>query len=631
MAKGMAIKVGLIEQAMGLLKRGDALGAEKLCRVVLRGNPRDAWAIHALGLVAHQTGRQEEAVAQLREAARLAPGQPEFLNNLGAILGRIGRVDEAAVVLEKAVALRPEDAAGQINLAMALERAGKSARAHTAAVRAVELAPQWPEAHAALGAALRGLGRIDAAQESYETAIRLRPEFAEAVVGLATVCEKRGDYSGAIAAYRRAVALRPDDAVMRSNLLYTLFYDPTISAESLRAEHAEWARRHEVPLRASIGSHGNDRNIGRRIRIGYVSGDFRRHSVARFLEPLIAGRNRDHFEAIAYSDVAMPDEVTARIRAACDGWRETLGMNDADLAALIRRDRIDILIDPTGHMGGNRLLVFARKPAPIQIAFPGYPGSCGLAAMDYFVTDSHQHSAGAAVAEHFTETLLRVDPSSRCYQMDEDGPVPNALPADTAGHVTFGSLNRPLKVTHEMVDIWADILLRVPGSRLLFLAGDHAVEGARQHLLWFAENGIEGDRIEVVTSRPRAEYLRQFHRVDVALDTFPYAGCTTTCDALWMGVPTVSMVGRSYVSRVGLGVLSQVELEDLAVGGAVEYVEMACRLTADLPRLRDLRHSLRERCQRSALMDGSIMVRAWEEAVRGVWGTWCGQTAGVAV
>lgn len=625
--KGTAIKVGLIEQAMGLLKRGDALGAEKLCRVVLRGNPKDAWAIHALGLVAHQTGRQEEAVNQLREAARLAPGQPEFLNNLGAILGRIGRVDEAALVLEKAVALRPEDAAGQINLAIALERAGKSARAHTAAARAVELAPQWPEAHSASGAALRGLGRIDEAQSAYETAIRLRPEFAEAVVGLATVCEKRGDYSGAIGAYRRAVALRPEDPVIRSNLLYTLFYDPTISAETLRAEHAEWARRHEAPLHASIGPHGNDRNVGRQLRIGYVSADFRRHSVARFLEPLIAGRNREQFEAIAYSDVAMPDEVTARIRAVCDGWRETLGMNDADLAALIRRDRIDILIDPTGHMGGNRLLVFARKPAPIQVAFPGYPGGCGLAAMDYFVTDSYQHPAGAVVAEDFTETLLRVDPSSRCYQVDEDGPAPNALPADTAGHVTFGSLNRPLKVTEEMVRLWAEILRRVDGSRLLFLAGDNAVEGARRHLSQFAAARIERDRIEIVTSRPQVEYLKLFHRVDIALDTFPYAGCTTTCDALWMGVPTVSLIGWSYVARVGLSVLSQVGLGDLAVDGAAEYVRAACNLAADRSRLRSLRRMLRERCSRSPLMDGSQMAPAWEKALRRVWGAWCAEIA----
>ena len=622
MPKATAHKVGMIEQAMGLLKHGDAPGAEKLCRVVLRGNAKDAWAIHASGLVAHQMGRQEEAVAKLTEAAKLAPGQPEFWNNLGAILGRLGKMVEAAEAFEKAVRLRPDDGAGFVNLAMAQERAGNRSRAHAASTRAVELQPEQAEAHAALGTALRGAGRLDDSKKAYARAIVLQSDFAPAVAGLAAVCEAQGDYAGAIDAYRRAVALNPDDAGMHSNLLFTLFYDPTLSAEQLRAEHAQWNVRHAKPLYPTNLHHVNDRSPERRLRIGYVSADFRRHSVARFLEPLIAVRDREKFEVLGYSDVVNPDEVTTRIRAACDHWRVTLGSTDADVANLIRRDGIDILIDPTGHMGNNRLLVFARKPVPIQIAFPGYPGSCGLETMDYFVTDRLQNPEGSD-ASGYTEKWLYVEPTSRCYQLDEGEPEPGPLPADERGYITFGSLNRPIKVTERMVGVWAKLLGQIPGSRLLFLAGDHAEEGSRRHLQWFAEQGIERDRIEVVASQPRDAYLKLFHRVDIALDTFPYAGCTTTCDALWMGVPTISLVGDTYVSRVGSSVLEQVGLREFTTDRFDRYVEIARAMAEDRAKLRALRQSLRERFAASSLVDRQKMVNAWQTALRWAWREWC--------
>ncbi len=289
---------------------------------------------------------------------------------------------------------------------------------------------------------------------------------------------------------------------------------------------------------------------------------------------------------------------------------------------MIRALQIDVLVDPTGHMASNRMLVFARKPAPVQVAFPGYPGSCGLKTMDYFVTDVLQNPPGSD-ATGYAEKWLYVNPTSRCYQRDGNEPEISPLPSDERGYITFGCLNRPIKVTGAMAEVWVRILRRIPASRLMLLGSAGATGRSRALLKGFADRGIAPERITFVGTRKRNDYLRLFHGIDIALDTFPYAGCTTTCDALLMGVPTISRIGETYASRMGLSILTQVGLSGLAVATVIAYENVACELAQNVHRLRHLRRSLRGRFVRSPLIVPDAMARAWESVIRAAWRNGC--------
>jgi predicted O-linked N-acetylglucosamine transferase (SPINDLY family) len=406
--------------------------------------------------------------------------------------------------------------------------------------------------------------------------------------------------------------------------LLTLLHTSGDNPELIRAEHARWAERHAGPLYASAGfGDAREDSSDRPLRIGYVSPDFHRHPVARFFEPLLAHRDHGAFHVTCYSDVPRPDAVTARLRGLADEWRDVAGASDAAVAERIRSDRIDILVDLAGHTGGNRLLVFAGRAAPVQISYIGYPHSTGLTEMDYKVTDEYLDPPG--MTEHlYTEKLVRLPGGCWCYRPGEDAPDVNALPALNAGHFTFASLNRPMKLTPGALRLWAEILRRVPNARLLAVAGRGCEQdpGLRQ---LFKEHGIDPARLVLAGRRSRLDYFRLMQEVDVALDTFPHAGHTTTCDAMWMGVPTVTLAGRTHVSRLGAGVLSAVGLDRLVAATPEEYVERAVALASDLPKLAELRAGLRERMDRSPLCDGPRVARALEQAYRGMGAAGCAE------
>jgi predicted O-linked N-acetylglucosamine transferase (SPINDLY family) len=461
---------------------------------------------------------------------------------------------------------------------------------------------------------------VDEALACHRRALELKPDFAEAHSNLGVAFKDQGKLDEALACFRRALELKPDYAAAHSNLLYTQVFCPGYDPQTLYEEHRRWNRQHAEPLGKFIEPHPNDRSPQRRLRIGYLSPDFRRHPVGRFLLPLLESHDRENFEIFSYASVRIPDTMTDRCRAHTDVWRDVLGLPDEQVAHAIRQDRVDILVDLTMHMANNRLLVFARKPAPVQVTYLAYCGTTGLTTIDYRLSDPYLDPPGRD-EPFYSEQTVHLPETYWCYRPPIETPPVNALPALEAGHVSFGSLNNFCKVTSAVLAAWGQLLQAVPGSRLLL----HAFSGSHRDRArgFLAEQGIAENRVVFVDFLPTAEYLGVYRRIDVALDPFPYGGGTTTCDALWMGVPVVSLAGQTAVGRGGVSILSNLGLPELVAQDPEQYVRIAVELAHDLPRLSALRASLRERMQASPLMNAARFARNVEAAYRTMWQRWC--------
>jgi predicted O-linked N-acetylglucosamine transferase (SPINDLY family) len=475
---------------------------------------------------------------------------------------------------------------------------------------ALTLRPDHVEAMSNLGATLTRAGDLDAAIDVLRRAIDLAPELTEAHNNLGNALKDVGDLDGAIAAWQQALALRPDDAAVHSNLVYTVLYHPDADGDLHRAVAADWAARHANPLTRAVAPHAAARRGDGRIKVGYVAPDFRDHCQSFFTLPLLSNHDRDRFEIVCYADVAVPDAVTHRLQGCVEGWRETAGLSDAELADRIRADGVDVLVDLTVHMAHHRLLTFARRPAPVQVTWLGYPGTTGLEAIDYRLSDPHLDPPDHD--RFYAERTLRLPDTFWCYDPLTDGPDVNDLPANATGHVTFGCLNNFCKVTDPTLDLWARAMTAVPGSRLLLLAPEGSAR--RRVTGHLARHGITPDRLDFVGRRSRHAYLQAYQRIDIGLDTFPYNGHTTTLDACWMGVPVVTKVGASAVARAGWSQLSNLNLRHLAAHTDDGFVATAVALAADLPRLSTLRRSLRPRLALSPLCDGPRFARHVESA-----------------
>ncbi len=619
-------------------------------------DPTSALAQHNLGTLLALAGRPAEAATALAEAARLRPDYVDAYFKLGHVLYSLRRYDEAVAALEAAARLKPEASTTRSLLGTVYQAQRRWPAAIDAYREAIRLSPRNAAAHYNLGTAYWALGRAveaiacyqdalgidptffkaqvnlagslsqayrpDEAQAAAEAAIALDPRSSVAVAHLAAALQTQGKMAEAIETLRRAIALDPTDARHHSNLLFALNCHPAYDSASVFAEHRAWAAQHSEPLTAACRApHANDRSSERRLRIGYVSAHFRLHAVSFFIEPVIAAHERQQVEIFLYGDVEAPDATTDRYRAMDVQWRDIAGQPDELVADRIREDRIDILVDLAGHIGGNRLLVFARKPAPVQVTYIGYQNTTGMSAMDYRITDAHADPPGATDA-YYTEQLVRLPGSFFCYQPPADAPPVNELPALSRGQVTFASLNHINKLTDEAYGAWARILRAVPESRLMVLAYTPG-ELERRIRQRMASEGIEPGRIEVVDRRPHADYMQLFAGVDIALDTFPFNGHTTVCDALWMGVPSIMMEGDRYASRFGGSGVLALGLGELIAHDVDEYVAIAAALAGDLPRLAELRRTLRGRLAASPLADAAVFARKLEAAYRQMWRTWC--------
>jgi predicted O-linked N-acetylglucosamine transferase (SPINDLY family) len=614
-----------LAQALACHESGRAAEAEAACLRVLDRRPGHAPALHMLGLVRAAAGRFDDALELMCRAVQADPLVADFHGNLGAVLGRLGLEKEAVAPLQEAARLAPSRADAWENLGVALYEAGRHKQAAEAHRRALRLAPLRPEGHYHLGRALRKMDRAEEALASLRRAVELREDYFDAHHELSCAAGDCGRLDVLLPALRRAVALRPESATLHSNLLFCLLHEQGDDVEVTFAEHLEWARRHAEKLYPPRPPRfDNDRGADRPLRIGYVSPDYRQHPVAVFLEPAIEHHDRRAVAVYCYSDVAKPDPVTRRIRGLADAWRDVAGLPDQRVMELIRRDRIDVLIDLAGHTGDNRLSMFARRAAPVQASYLGYPSTTGLTTIDYRITDPH-HDPPGMTERYYTERLWRLTHSAWCYRPADGCDEPGPLPADAAGGaVTFGSTNRPIKLTPRVIDLWARVLHAVPGSRMFVLvgAGDNGADYVGGE---FARHGIGPDRVRLVgRSRTHLDYLRMYHEIDVLLDAFPYAGETTTFDAMWMGVPAVTLAGRTCVSRTGVNVLASAGLEDLVAATTDDYVRVAAGLARELGRLRELRATLRSRMARSPLGDGPGLARSLETAYRSMWAEWCG-------
>jgi protein O-GlcNAc transferase len=562
-------------------------------------------------------GRLEQAVLVYEEALRLRPDFAPLHANLGHVLLSLGKMDDALAASERAVAIQPHLAQGQNNLGNVLQALRRFDEAIAAYKTALQIQPNFAQAAYNLANVLGESGDFDAAEAGYRRALAIQPDFDEANNNLAMLLKDTGRIAEAIGVFDASLARRPSQSLF-SGRLYSIYFHPYLSQQRIFEDHIRWSDRCAHPLSERIAPHDNDRSSDRRLRIGYVSPDFRNHCQSLFTIPLFSHHDREKFEIFCYANVPRPDSLTQRLRGFADVWRNTVGMSDEQLCETIRADRVDILIDLTMHMSGGRPLLFARKPAPVQVAFLAYPGTTGLRTMDYRLTDPHLDPGGLNEV-FYTEKCAHLPHTIWCYDPLTDQPAVNELPALSAGHVTFGCLNNFAKIHDAVLEAWGKILAMVEGSRLVLLAPAGSCRARALQKL-----GVEEKRIEFVPFQPRAEYLRTYRRIDLGLDTFPVNGHTTSLDSLWMGVPVVSLYGQSAISRAGLSQTTNLGLaEEFAANTPERFIELAVKWATDLPRLEGLRSELRRRMTESPLMNAPQFARDIEEAYRAMWRRWC--------
>jgi predicted O-linked N-acetylglucosamine transferase (SPINDLY family) len=573
-----------------------------------------------LGIALQAAQSWDEALAAYRQALAIDPNCVDAICKLGDLAQRMERLDEAIDWYQKAHTLVPDSAEMVNSLGAALNIRGRYEEAMQAFRKAITIKPDYADAYYNLGNFIQTRrGELEGAIELYQKALSLKPYFAAAANNLGNVYKDKGQLDEAIAWYQTALSHDPAYVQAHSNLILAMHYHPRYGKQAIAQEFERWNRSFGDLKSGSIAIHENTRNPDRPLKIGYVSPDFRDHPVGWFLRPLLTHHDRENFELYAYSQARRPDKTTASLSAFFDSWHDVARLSDMQAADLIRRDRIDILVDLSLHSADNRLPVFALKPAPLQISYLGYAGSSGLTTMDYRISDPYLDPIGDDESG-YSEQTIRLPHTYWCYSPVVDLPI-QPPPTQIKGFITFGCLNNFCKVNDHALGVWARILQTVPDSQLLLFApkGEH-----RERLMATLEQqGIGRQRVRFAGKASTSDFIGLYQSIDIALDTYPFGGGTTTFDALWMGVPVVSLRGDMAVGRAGLSILSNIGLEEFVGRTPDEYVQIAVKLADDRPRLNDLRHTLRPRMQSSLLMDGPRFARDIEMIYRRLWQNWC--------
>jgi len=618
-------------RAQQLHASGELEAALRLYEEVLRESPADWRALTRLGLLRIQQKGFEEAVALLERAIVSNPQGAEAHAWLGEARRNLGRLEPAVQAFRRALALQPDFAPAWFNLGLALSQSGDPEAAVEAWSRFLELRPGDARATRELAAAAFDLGiahdraaRLPSAIHWFERAAALAPGRAEIHNALAVALHNFAQHDRALAEYRKALEADPGHAQIHSNLLMALHYaDPEDCAGMFR-EHLAWAARHAAQIEpAPKASFGNSRDPERRLRVGYVSPRLAAGPVAHNLLPLLRSHDRSRFHLTCYATSAAEDAVTQEIRSHVDAWREAWSLDDQALVELVRADAIDIFVDLSGHCPGHRLGVFARRAAPVQLTWLDYSNTTGLATIDCFVGDFLQTPEGTP--QRYTEELVRLPDVRLCYHPPDGLPSVAPPPVLARGHVTFGCINRLSKLNAAVCETWGEILSQVPGSRLVLKGTAYASEEVRAAVrARFATQGIEGDRLDLRGPSPELEMLAEYGDIDIALDPFPYNGSTTTCDALTMGVPVVTLAGQSIVARAGLMFLTACGLAEWVAQDRAGYARIACEAACDPARLAALRSTLRQRLLASPVCDGPRFARAFEAMLRDAWKKFAG-------
>ena len=568
--------------------------AKIIYQLILDTQPDHADAMFYIGAAMHQAGDTAQGVEQMKRAAQLNPRSVAYNYNLGLVYEAIGDMPAAIACYRQVIA---NDRGGQ-----------------------------W---HCTLAKQLTDAGQLDDAIEFAREALTLLAPHARGIAynQLANALTLKGELTEAIANFQIAISLEVENAMMNSNYVFALNYGGQPDLTAIFQEHKKFGDKFESfvprmyvnPLQAKAGASAFT-NSKRRLRIGYVSPDFNDHAVGKFIEPVLAAHDINKFELFCYYNKPRVDDATKRMQSAVANWRMTADMSDDELARMIQADAIDILVDLSGHTGLNRLLVFARKPAPIQVTWIGYPNTTGLSTMDYRITDAFADPIGATEALH-TEKLVRMPECFSCFKPPSNAPHVSALPAVARGTITFGSFNNFAKITPEVMRVWIAILARVPGSRLVLKNWCLDNDRMKTFMLEaFTRCGATTGQVELWNpNTSNVDHLNCYNSIDIGLDPFPYNGTTTTCDALWMGVPVITLAGVSHVGRVGVSQMSNLGLQELIARDTDHYVDIAIALATDVPRLAALRGGMRVRVSASPLMDAPRLTKNLETAYDNMW------------
>lgn len=609
-----------------LANQGKFTEAAKCYQHAIESNPNFAEAYNNLGSVFKSQNRPTEAIACYRHAIALNSNNAEVYRNLGQVLQSQKLIEEAVACYRRAIALNANFAEAYNNLGQVFQSQGTFEEAISNYQRAVALNPNLVEAHNNLGVIYTDMNQLTEAIACFQQVLELNPNLADGYANLATAFILKGMIQDGLEHLRHALQIEPTKERFYTGLLWTLNYPAEYDPATIFLEHQNFNEHYAKPLATTQLPHLNSRQKQRRLKLGYVSPDFRQHSVAHFIEPVLAHHNRQEFEIYCYYNHAYIDEVTHRLQQYSDHWRECASQSDEELANAIRQEPIDILIDLAGHTIDNRLLVFARKPAPVQVTYLGYPNTTGLSTMDYRITDGYTDPVGVT-DPWSSETLVRMSPTYFCYHpaADSYSTFESTLPALQNGYLTFGSLNSHAKLSPEILTLWANILKAIPNSKLLMKMKSLQDATTRQDLTaHFTSLGIVPERLILSPFTPtQTEHFRMYQQLDIALDSYPFNGATTTCDTLWMGVPVVTLVGDRHASRTGLSILSTVGLTELIAYTPPEYLNICLKLANHLEYVQHLRATLRQRLQTSPLMDAPAFTRQLETRYRDMWEKWC--------
>jgi len=648
---------------IGLLDR-----AEEDYRALLFSDPRCSEAIHLLGLISHQRGEHAKALPQIERAIAIDRTVALYHFNRGNVLLALGRTAEACSAFAEAFRLKPDYPAARYNQAKTLAQlhryaeavdafralpAGLPGRNHDYAnallgeaglrtgneavllAEAIRLLEQnWQsspdpfEARVALAWALQELRRWSEAAGHYAEALALdqgahslQPESAKAHNNLANCYNQLGRMDEAIAHYRTLYQIAPDYPDALTSVLANLNYDAKATPQQVFDEHLAWGQSVAAPLYPQAVDFANTPDPQRPLRVGFISPDLRRHPVSYIFAPILAAFDRQQIEAVCYYNYPGKDQVTARLMPLAAQWHDVAALSDEALYDLIRTDGIDILVDLAGHTIHNRLLVFARRAAPLQVSWLGYFNTTGLATMDYFISD--YASSPPSQENYYSEILLRFPDSRFCYQPSEFMPPVNELPAGSRGHITFGCFNNLSKLNERVLRLWARVLAAVPDSRLLLQASALDDAPNRERFTQIAERaGLPRNRLELRGFMPVETAPQAYHDIDIALDPFPFCGGMTSLESLWMGVPVVTLEQEMIAGRQTLSLLASLDLPELVATDEDSYVAIAATLARDTARLAALRHSLRPRFAASPLQDYARFARTMEEAFRAMWQDW---------
>jgi protein O-GlcNAc transferase len=645
--------LGVSLEAAGRLEE-----AVEAFRQAVASQPDYLDALYNLAITLGTLEQYDEAVATYGRVLAIAPTHVNALNNLGATLAKLERIDEAALSYRAAIAQNPQSADPYFNLAKLLQEQGKPGEAvslYETALKikpdflnalsnlgntfleldrrdeavamfnqALALKPDFVAARVNLAATLRAMQRLQEAVAECETAVRLQPDLPAPHVNLGMTLQALGRLEEAAVSLEEAIRLAPELQPAHTGLIMNMHYQGTVSEAEILAAAQRFATHTAVPANTHFK---NSPEPGRRLRVGYVSGDFKQHPVGFFLAPVLANHDPESVEVYAYSNHTKNDWVTQHLKTLCTQWRNVVGMSNESLASLVAADGVDILVDLSGHTSDNRLGMFARKPAPVQLSWLGFWGTTGLPTIDYILSDATTIPEGDET--YYSETVLRLPDSRFCYAPPYYAPAPAAAPPCLKnGYAIFGSFNNLSKIGPDVIELWARVLHQTPSARLLLKWASLADRAARENLLaTFATHGIAPERLILRLQSPHNDMLAEYGDMDIALDPFPFSGGLTSCEALWMGVPVVTLPGSRAVSRQTRGFLRTIGLPELAASSTDDYVRIATELAADQSRIAELRRTLRRRMAASPLCDGYVFTRNLEAAYRTMWENWCRKAA----